>query len=108
MQELLKELTVEMLPEGLYKQIAETIGTENFYKLAEIVGGATVYIPKPESIVRPVRDARIKEEFNGFNHPELAKKYDVTERWVRQLCGEGHIEGQFSFFDEDPGAEDTG
>lgn len=110
MDNLLKDLTVEMLPEGLYKQIAEAIGTENFYKLAEVVGGATVYIPKPESIVRPVRDARIKEEFNGYNHPELARKYDVTERWVRQLCGEGQLEGQlsFGFFEDDPGAEDSG
>ena len=33
--------------------IAEAIGTDNFYKLAEIVGGTTVYIPKPESLTRP-------------------------------------------------------
>ncbi len=91
MDELSKELTLEMLPEGLYKDIAGAIGTENFYKLAEVVGGATVYIPKPE---------------NGYNHPELAKKYGVTERWVRQLCGDGHIEGQMSLLDmgeDDPG-----
>ena len=59
MDELLKDLTLEMIPEGLYKQIAEEIGVSNFYKLAEVVGGATVYIPKPESILRPARDARI-------------------------------------------------
>ena len=58
MDELLKDLTLEMIPEGLYKQIAEEIGVSNFYKLAEVVGGATVYIPKPESILRPARDAR--------------------------------------------------
>lgn len=99
MDELLKDLTLEMIPEGLYKQIAEKIGVSNFYKLAEVVSGATVYIPKPESILRPARDARIKGEFNGYNHPQLAKKYGVTERWVRQLCGEGCAEGQMSIFD---------
>ena len=99
MDELLKDLTLGMIPEGLYKQIAEEIGISNFYKLAEVVGGATVYIPKPESILRPARDARIKGEFNGYNHPQLAKKYGVTERWVRQLCGEGCAEGQMSIFD---------
>lgn len=99
MSELSKDLTLEMLPDGLYTQIAEAIGTENFYKLAEVVGGATIYIPKPESLVRPVRDARIKDEFNGYNHPELAKKYGVTERWVRQLCGDGHPEGQLNIFE---------
>ncbi len=99
MDELLKDLTLEMMPEGLYKQISEAIGVENFYKLAEVVGGATVYIPKPESLVRPARDARIKSEFNGYNHSELAKRYGVTERWVRQLCGEGRPEGQMNIFD---------
>ena len=55
MDELLKDLTLEMIPEGLYKQIAEEIGISNFYKLAEVVGGA---IPK-EYI--PAVDAGIQE-----------------------------------------------
>lgn len=108
MDELSKDLTLEMLPEGLYKEIAEAIGIGNFYKLAEVVGGATVYIPKPESVTRPVRDARIKAEFNGYNHPELAKKYNVTERWVRQLCGDGKLEGQLDFLDILNGTDGSG
>lgn len=100
MNELSKDLTLDMFEEdGLYKKIAAAIGPENFVKLAEVVGGATIYIPKPESLTRPVRDARIKEQFNGYNHLELARKYDVTVRWVRQLCGEGHPEGQLSLLD---------
>ena len=89
MDGLVKELTIEMLPEGPYRQIAEAIGPENFYRLAEVVGGATIYIPKPESLTRPVRDAHIKAEFNGYNHPEL----------VRQLCGPGQTEGQIELFE---------
>lgn len=99
MDELAKELTLELFASTeLYYQIAEAIGTENFYKLAGVVGGTTIYIPKPESLIRPVRDARIKAEFNGYNHPELARKYNVTERWVRTLCGPGHTEGQIDLF----------
>lgn len=98
MDDLSKGLTIEMLSAELYKQIAEAIGTDNFYKLAEVVGGTTIYIPKPDSLTRPVRDARIKEEFNGYNHLELARKYGVTERWVRQLCGPGQAEGQLDLF----------
>ena len=108
MDELSKDLTLEMLPEGLYKEIAEAIGIGNFYKLAEGGGGATVYIPKPESVTRPVRDARIKAEFNGYNHPELAKKYNVTERWVRQLCGDGKLEGQLDLLDILNGTDGSG
>lgn len=96
MDEYIKEMSPEMLQEGLWRQIAEEIGIENFYKLAVLVGGTTFYVPRPESIVRPVRDAHIKEEFNGYNHLELARKYDVTERWVRQLCGPGKLEGQLT------------
>ncbi len=99
MDELMRELTLDMLPDGIYKEIAEAIGVENFYMLTKVVGGATIYLPKPDSVLRPVRDARIKAEFNGYNHPELAKKYGVTERWVRQLCGDGKIEGQIDIFE---------
>lgn len=82
-------------------------GLGAIYKLAEIVGGTTIYIPKPESLTRPVRDARIKKEFTGYNHQELARKYGVTERWVRRICGPGQAEGQIGIFDylEDPGDE---
>ena len=108
MDELAKELTLEMLPKSeLYYQIAEAIGAENFYKLAELVGGTTIYVPKPESLTRPVRDAHIKAEFNGYNHQELAKKYNVTERWVRQLCGPGQAEGQLDIFSIAPELDTT-
>lgn len=100
MNELSKELTAEMFQDGLWREIAQAIGAENVYKLAKITGGVTVYIPRVESVIRPVRDAHIKAEFNGFNHIELAEKYDVTERWVRALCGLGAMEGQIDLFDD--------
>ena len=62
MNELTKELTADMLPEGIYREIAEAIGTDNLIRLAEIVGGSTFYLPKPESLIRPVRDIHIKTE----------------------------------------------
>ena len=102
MNDMVKDLKAEMIPEGIFREIAVEIGTENLMKVAEIVGGATFYWPKPESLLRPVRAARIREEFNGYNHVELSRKYDVTERWVRVLCGEGHAEGQFNLFEDDP------
>lgn len=91
MDELAKDLTLEMLPEGICKEIAQVIGPENLYKLLKVVRGDTIYLPKPESIIRPVRDAHIKSEFNGYNYSELAKKYDVTARWVKHLCGNKKI-----------------
>lgn len=79
-----------------YRGMVEAIGFDNFIKLADYAGGTTIYIPKAEALIRPIRDKKIKDEFNGFNHQELAKKYNLSERWIRAICGEGSIEGQIS------------
>lgn len=80
-----EELTLEMIPEGTYRSIAEAIGVNSFIIITEMLGGAVTYIPKKESILKPVRDKRILEEYDGYNSQELAIKYGVSERWVRQL-----------------------
>lgn len=98
MLEWARELKPEMIDNTLCREIADSIGVENLLKLSVIVGGTTSYIPKERDILRPVRDAHIKAEFNGYNHIELAKRYDVTERWVRALCGQGEIMGQIDIF----------
>lgn len=59
MEDLVKELTIDMIPDGDNRIIAETIGVENYYKLCSVVGGSTIYLQKPESVLRPVRDAHI-------------------------------------------------
>lgn len=79
MDELVKDLTLDMISEGLYRMIAEAIGTDNFYKLAEIVGGTTIYIPKPESLTRPFRlpgagsTASPRDGFGAFAAPGKRK-----------------------------------
>lgn len=100
MDDLAKELTLEMLPDNAWKQVAQEIGIENFCKMLAIVGGSTTYIPQLDGLLRPVRDARIKAEFNGWNYLELARKYNITDRLVRSICGPGNVEGQIDLFEE--------
>ena len=83
--EWIKKLTPSILPDGMHRQIAEGIGIENLLELATLVGGTTFYVQQKKQILRPLRDKKIREEYNGFNAIELSKKYDVSERWVRQL-----------------------
>lgn len=82
------ELTVEMMPDGLHRAIAEEIGVDNLLKLARLTGGITLYIQREETILRPIRDRKIAEEFNsgGVSAVELMKKYGVTERTVRDIA----------------------
>lgn len=79
------ELTSFMLPDGICKRIAEEIGADNLLKLAVLVGGSTFYMPQAESILRPLRNQKIKEAYNGYNIPELAERYGVTQRLVQEI-----------------------
>lgn len=80
-----RELTSSMLPDGICKIIAEEIGADNLLKLAVLVGGSTFYMPQAESILRPLRNQKIKEEYNGYNSAELAGRYGVTPRQIQQI-----------------------
>lgn len=95
---LIQSLTLDMIPEGTYKDIAKEIGIENLIKLSNLLGGTTFYLPKTESFLRPARDAFIKKEFNGYNTYALTQKYNVSFRRIRQICGEEAMDGQQNLF----------
>lgn len=64
------------------------------------MSGTTLYIPKLDRIVSPARDRLLAREFNGGNYAELAKKYDLTEVWVRQTINrENSKKRQLRLFD---------
>ncbi|MCY9757395.1 hypothetical protein M5X00_24515 [Paenibacillus alvei] len=105
MLEWIEELTPEMLPEP-YRKYAELIGTDNLIKLARQNGGDHVYIPTMDFFLRPVRDRRIIEEYDGYNHRQLARKYDLSERRIREICEGVHPtarrdENQLQLFDDE-------
>lgn len=98
-QKLATEMTPEMIPEGIWREVAEEIGIINLVKVLDIIGGVTLYAPKPDMITRTARDIQIKKEFTGYNHQLLAKKYNLTERTIRELCGTGCLKNQISLFE---------
>ena len=91
---------------GVQRDIAEVIGIDNYIELTKIFGGDNIYIQKYSEVIKIQRNAEIRAKFNGCNSEELAKKYDLSERYIRMLC-EDLIEdmrsrppkGQLSFFD---------
>ena len=78
------EVQMKDIPEN-YSDIIEVIGLPNFLKLSAIRGGEAIYIPRPERLKRGACVRRIRTEFNGANHRELAKKFGVTVVWIRQI-----------------------
>lgn len=80
----LETVSLESLPEDL-QMISETLSIEVALKLSENFGGMRIYIPKIEHVLRSNRNKQIREEFNGANHRPLAKKYKLTETWIRDI-----------------------
>lgn len=73
---------------GDQREIAESVGIEAYKKLVEDYGGSHIYIHKPETILREMRDNEIHDKFNGSNYRELAKQYHLSEKTVRTIISE--------------------
>lgn len=91
---------------GVQRDIAEVIGIDNYIKLSLNFGGDNIYVQKYSEVIKIQRNAEIREKFNGYNSDQLAKEYDLSERYVRLLCADliddmrsRPPDGQMSLFD---------
>lgn len=97
-EKIAQELTVDMIPDGIWKTVAMEIGPVNLIKTLVIINGTSTYIPKPDRILAPARDKCVRKEFNGYNHDALAKKYGLSTDYVRRLCGREEVPEQTTLF----------
>ena len=85
-EKIVQELTIDMIPDGIWRVVAREIGTVNTIKLFYILIGDTVYVPKPERVLIPARNKLILREFTGCNCDALARKYGLTTGYILRLC----------------------
>lgn len=98
--EWMNDIDPAMLPEP-YRRLVALIGIANVLRLAEEFQGMNIYFPKLDGTLKIVRDKRILDEYNGYNIKELARKYGLTENWIRQLIAENPTESnQMRLFEE--------
>lgn len=88
-ERIAERLTVDMIPDGIWKSVASEIGPVNLIKLLALFNGADVYIPKPDRFLIPARKELVKQEFNGYNYEALAQKYEFATAYVKRLCKDG-------------------
>lgn len=75
--------------------------------IAAEVGGTAIYFAKGLAMHISTRDRELYARFNGHNHRELAKLYDITETRVRQIIAAIERErflqrqGKLAGFDDD-------
>lgn len=67
------------------QMIAEIIGLEGALKISAECGGTSLYIPKLENALRKARDRAIARAFTGDNYQDLARKFRVSDRYVRTV-----------------------
>lgn len=94
---MLDKLTIKDIENKEQKAIAEIIGIEAYISLVKNYGGTSIYILKEDSLIRGIRDSKIKSEFNGYNYSYLAKKYKLTDRTIRDIVDNNKLDGQISF-----------
>lgn len=61
---------------------AKSFSVEMAQVIAKNWGGEVIYIPRNLVLLLSERDKKIYDEFNGMNHRELARKYNVSMQWV--------------------------
>jgi Mor family transcriptional regulator len=84
MTNIIEQITVEDLPES-YRDVALVVGVENAIKLSDTLGGLAYYFQQLDKVLIGKRDALIKSEFTGANHKPLARKYGLSEVWIREI-----------------------
>ena len=65
------DVRIEDIPDGVWREFAEAHGIEPILGLADVLGGAVVYIPSVSSILRESRNRAIRE---GKINRSLSKK----------------------------------
>lgn len=98
-------ISIEDLSEN-QREIAEVIGLDTYISLTQYFGGESPYIPKFDELVKDPRNREIRKKYNGYNSTELARKYSLSERYIRQLTSDLRkmrqsqpMENQLSFDD---------
>ena len=80
---MLEYLTKDDLPESL-GDIVDVIGLDGVKDLIKLAGGSSIYIPSENSVIKPVRNKIMKDNFNG-SYKELSRKFGISEVQVRNI-----------------------
>ena len=80
---MLEYLSINDIPDSI-KDVVEVIGIDAFKGLVKIAGGSNLYIPNESNLVKPIRNRRIKEEFNG-SYRDISIKYGISEVQARNI-----------------------
>lgn len=70
------------------RAVVRAIGTKSYMDLLETFGGSVVYIPQRQSVLRPVRNAKIQQDYRSglISVSKIADKYGLTCSTINSIC----------------------
>lgn len=71
---------------GFNDDIAQAMAANVLREVQRRWGGREIYIPAPDSIER---NNAIRADFNGRNHADVCKKYDISLRTLYRVIAPG-------------------
>lgn len=84
---LLDELKPEDLDET-QRELADCIGMEAYRRLIATFAGETIKVRMPKGLTRPLRNEKIRNDYNGYNIRELSRKYNLHENTIRDIISD--------------------
>ena len=72
-----------------HPELFRVLGPEKATKTLNALGGLWVYFPSIRHSALSKVYSALKEEYDGYNHQRLARKYGYSERHVRHIVGGG-------------------
>lgn len=87
--------TIDELPDGDMRQLAEEVGMEKLMSLYAQFRSTSIYFGGLDKLLRRHRDNLIRKDFDRLTTDrsarkavkELARKFDLSDRWVWELVG---------------------
>ncbi|NRA56482.1 MAG: transcriptional regulator [Gammaproteobacteria bacterium] len=78
LMQIIIHIESELLTKGITQETAEEIARGTCDKLRHTFGGEQFYFPKGREIEAILTHHQIYKKFNGFNHVELAREFDMS------------------------------
>lgn len=82
----------ELIKQGIAKDKASSIAKEICDQLRQTFGGEQFYFPKGRELDAVLKHHAIYQKFNGTNHVELAKQFDMTVPAIYRIVKSVHKE----------------
>lgn len=85
LSDLLDHTKQVLVDKGVEAEKADDISRAICSRMCNTWGGQQIYFPHGMREELSERDRSIYDEFNGFNHSDLAMKYKVSVQWVYKI-----------------------